>query len=84
MRQYVIYRHGWNEANQRRADGAPEKMPVLRLDADSPEDACRRAAQSVPVAAGQYLSAEPAEAVDAHEAELNRKAASLETDTGTA
>ena len=34
MRQYVVYRHGWNEANQRRADGAPEKMPVLRIDAD--------------------------------------------------
>jgi hypothetical protein len=84
MRQYVVYRHGWNEANQRRADGVPEKMPVLRLDADSPEDACRRAAQSVSVAAGQYLSAEPAERVDAHEAELNRKAESLETDTGTA
>jgi hypothetical protein len=38
----------------------------------------------VPVAAGQYLSAEPAERVDAHEAELNRKAESLETETGSA
>src|SRR5262249_55465403 len=43
MRQYIVYRHGWNEANQRREDGAPEKMPVLRVDAGSPEDACRRA-----------------------------------------
>jgi hypothetical protein len=95
MRQYVVYRHGWDEANQRREDGVPEKppvpradadtsrpgiwnckakpekMPVLRVDADSPEDACRRAAQIVPVAAGQYLSAEPADRVDAHEADLN-------------
>ena len=58
MRQSMVYRHGGNEANQRREGGAPagpgiwdckakpEKMPVLRVDADSPEDACRRAAQS--------------------------------------
>jgi hypothetical protein len=90
MRQYVVYRHGRNEANQRREGGAPEgpgiwdckakpeKMPVLRVDADSPEDACRRAAQSVPVAAGQYLSAEPADREDAHEGDLNLKAEALE------
>jgi hypothetical protein len=79
MRQHVVYRHGWNESNQRRADGAPEKMPVLRVDADSPEDACRRAARRVSVEAGQRLSAELAERVDAHEADLNRKVEALET-----
>src|SRR5262249_42807863 len=67
MQQYVVYRHGWNEANQSRANGLPEKMPVARVDADSPEEACRIAARTVTVEANQHLSAEPAAAVDAQE-----------------
>jgi hypothetical protein len=77
-REYIVYRHGWNETNQRRADGLPERMPVLRVQADSPEEACRLAAQSVRVEPGQRLSAEPADAVDAHENDIDRKAEALE------
>jgi hypothetical protein len=82
MRQYIVYRHGWNEANQRPETGVPEKMPVLRVDAESPEDACRLAARSVSVEAGQYLSAEPAAEVDAHEANLDLKAEALRGEPG--
>jgi hypothetical protein len=74
MRQSVVYRHGYNEADQRPEQGLPEKMPVLRLEADSAEDACRRAARQVTLAAGQHLSAEPADEADAREELLNRTA----------
>lgn len=74
MSLYVVYRHRWNETNQRRKDGVPEVMPVLRVNADSAEAACSLAGQTVPVEPGQHLSAQPASAVDAHEAELNRTA----------
>jgi hypothetical protein len=74
MRRYVVYRHGYNEDDQRADQGLPEKMAVLRLEADSPEDACQRAAPQVRVAANQYLSAEPPEEVDAREETLNRTA----------
>ena len=79
MSLYVVYRHGWNDANQKRADGMPDKMPVLRVDAASPEDACKVAARSVSVQPGQHLSAELAGALDAHEADLNRKSEALES-----
>ena len=39
MKAYVVYRHGWNDDNQSKDHGLPEKMPVARLEADSPEDA---------------------------------------------
>ena len=74
MTEYVIYRHGYNDANQSPARGQPEKMAVLRLTAADPEEACRLAAQRVSLYPGQRLTAEPAAEVDAHEAELNRTA----------
>jgi hypothetical protein len=74
MREYVIYRHGWNEANQSPECGLPEKMAVARVQADSPEEACRLAAGQVTLAANQRLSAEPADLVDAKEHDLNRTA----------
>ena len=74
MSQYVVYRHGWNELNQRREDGVPEVMPVLRVDADSPEAACSLARRTVPLEPNQSLSAKLASAVDEHEADLNRTA----------
>jgi hypothetical protein len=74
MPTYVVYRHGLNPATQ----GLPEKMPVARLEAGSPEEACRLAAKQVPVAPGQSLSAELAEVVDARENNLNLKAEALE------
>ena len=74
MREYVIYRHGWSETNQCRELGLPEKMAVARLEADSPEEACRLAAAQVSLAENQHLSAEPADLVDAKEHDLNRTA----------
>jgi hypothetical protein len=78
MRGYIVYRHGWNENNQSQAAGLPEKMPVARIEAKSPEDACQRALEQVTVQANQYLSAEPADDVDAHENNLNLRAEALE------
>jgi hypothetical protein len=74
MKGYVVYRHGWNVINQDPAHGLPEKQAVLRIEADSPEDACRLARSQVDVLDNQYLSAEPAADVDAKEELLNRKA----------
>jgi hypothetical protein len=72
MKWYVVYRHGWNEANQNAEQGLPEKMPVARVQAESAEEACRLAGPEVTLAANQHLSAEPAEELDAKEAALNR------------
>jgi hypothetical protein len=74
MQEYVIYRHGFNEANQKAEEGLPEKMPVLRVQAQSPEEAVRRAAKQVSVGAGQRLTAEPAAGVDAKENDLDLNA----------
>jgi hypothetical protein len=78
MREYVVYRHGWNETNQDPANGLPEKMPVLRVWADDPDDACRRAAPQVTLLGNQRLSAEPADELDAKENNMNRKASGPE------
>jgi hypothetical protein len=72
MREYVISRRGWNEANQSPELGLPEKMAVARVQVDSPEEACRLAACQVTLAENQHLSAEPADVVDTKEHDLNR------------
>ena len=77
MKEYIVYRHGWDEVNQNPALGLPEKMAVYRVQADSPEEACRLAAQRVPLSAGQRLSAELAAPVDAKEHDLNRRVEAL-------
>jgi hypothetical protein len=77
MKEYVVYRHGWNDDNQSAAHGLPEKMPVARIEADSPEDACRRARARVTLHENQHLSAEPADEVDARENNLNLRAEAL-------
>jgi hypothetical protein len=74
MPEYVVYRHGWNPNNQDPAQGLPEKMPVARVQAESPEGACRIAAGQVTLAANQRLTAEPAEVADGKEYNLNRTA----------
>ena len=71
MREYVVYREGWDQANQDPDRGLPEKMAVARIFANSPEEACRSAAGSVRVTDDQRLTAEPADVVDAREASLN-------------
>jgi hypothetical protein len=77
MKEYVIYRHGWNADNQDPRAGLPEKMPVARLEAASAEEACRLATPRVTLRTNQSLSAEPAEEVDARENNLNLKAEAL-------
>jgi hypothetical protein len=74
MQEYIVYRHGWNVANQDPAHGLPRKQAVLRLDASSPEEACTLARPQVEVLDNQYLTAEPAAEVDAKENQLNQKA----------
>jgi hypothetical protein len=83
MRQFVVYRHGWHKANQDPERGLPEKMPVLRVEADSPEDAIRRARDQVTVFDNQHLSAEPADEVDAVVNNLALKAEALEREETT-
>ncbi len=78
MSEYVIYRHGWNEANQSPSHGLPEKMAVARIEAGSPEEACRLALSQVSLLPGQHLSAEPAEEVDARLQNVNLKVEALE------
>ncbi len=41
MKEYVVYRHGWNDINQNASHGLPEKMAVGRIEAESAEEACR-------------------------------------------
>jgi hypothetical protein len=77
MKEYVVYRHGWNAENQSRDAGLPEKMAVARVEANSPEQACRLAAPRVTLYGKQYLSAEPAAEVDARENNLNLRAEAL-------
>jgi hypothetical protein len=79
MKEYVVYRHGWNPINQNREQGLPEKMAVARVEAGDPAEACRIAARRVTVLDNQRLTAEPADAVDAEEASLNRTARAHET-----
>jgi hypothetical protein len=77
MPWFVVYRHGFHESNQSPDRGQPEKMAVARVEASGPDEACRLAAPQATLAAGQRLSAEPAEELDATEAELNRTARTM-------
>ena len=77
MPEYIVYRHGWNEANQNPHQGMPKKQAVLRLEAGSPEEACHLAKPQVSLLGDQYLTAELAADVDAKEAQLNVKASGI-------
>jgi hypothetical protein len=77
MREYVVYRVGWNEVNQNPQKGLPAKMPVARILANSPEEAGQTVAPTVGLAANQRLTAELAEVVDAKEENLNVSPRSL-------
>jgi hypothetical protein len=68
--EYIIYR----------TDGA-ERRPVARVEAATADEACRLARKDVTLTAGQTLTAEPAEAADAREAERNRTSRDLARDT---
>lgn len=77
MKEYVVYRHGWNADNQSPDAGLPEKMAVARIEASSPAEACRLARPRVTLHPNQHLSAEPAADVDAKENNLNLRAEAL-------
>ena len=51
MKEYIVYRHGWNEANQNPHHGLPKKQAVLRVQADSPEAACEQRVARCPCSA---------------------------------
>jgi hypothetical protein len=55
-------------------------MPVLRISANSPEEACEKAARQVQLGATQRLSAEPADEVDARNQALDLTAHSMNSD----
>lgn len=78
MQEYIVYRHGWNEANQNPEQGLPEKMAVARVMANSAEEACLVASQRVTLHMNQTLSAELAANVDAKEDNLNIRVEALE------
>jgi hypothetical protein len=53
-------------------------MAVARLHADSPEQACKLAGNQVTLHDGQFLSAEPADVVDAQVNNLDLEPEALE------
>jgi hypothetical protein len=73
MREYVVYRHGGEKVTE----GDRDERPVARLSADSPEEACRLASEQVSLGEGQWLSAEPADQVDAKVNEIGLRQEAL-------
>ena len=71
--EYIVYRHGWNAANQSSMSGSPYKMPVARVTARDGDHAEELAARRVTVYNNQYLSAELASEVDEQEADTDRR-----------
>jgi hypothetical protein len=82
MEQFIIYRHGWDDSNRAQQQGLPPKMPVLRVEADNPEDALRQAASQISLTAQQHLSAELAAPIDAKEGALSIKPEALKRASG--
>src|SRR5262249_8284125 len=82
VKEYVVYREGGSAAAQDPQQRRPDKRAVARVEADSPEEACRLAARDLTLDSGQYLSAEPAEEADAREAAMDRTARALGRPTG--
>jgi hypothetical protein len=70
---FVVFRHGYNTANNPSRDGGPEAVPVARVEADTAEEACRLASLRVTVYHNQYLYPRPADEVDAENAELDSR-----------
>lgn len=73
MKEWIVYRHGYNAANNSARNGGPEAVPVARVEAETEDEAARLAAKRVTVYNNQHLYAEPAEEVDAEEAETDRR-----------
>lgn len=75
MAEFIVYRRGGSGPD------SGDKRAVARVQAGSAEEAFRIAGAGVTLAAGQTLTAEPAEAADAQEAERNRTSRDLARDT---
>jgi hypothetical protein len=71
--QFVVYRNDSSDPADKRA--------VARVEAATAEEACRIAGRDSTLAPGQSLSAEPAAAADAREAELDRTSRDLARET---
>ncbi len=61
MKDYVVYRKGWNKANQSSLEGCPEVMAVARVQANSAEEAVGLARNRVTCYNNQFLFAEEEE-----------------------
>ena len=75
--QYIVYRLGWSDANQKPQQGLPEKMAVMRVEAANAEEACRLASTQVSISASQRLTAEPADSADTKEVNRNLRVEAL-------
>jgi transposase len=71
--RFYIYRTGHNTANQSSRDGCPHRMRVAAVEADGPDEALSLARERVTCYNGQSLDAEPADAVDRAEAEIDSR-----------
>ena len=78
MKQWNVYRHGYNAANNSARHGGPISVPVARVEAETADEACDLAAKRVTVYNGQYLYATDAAEEDAKEAEIDRRVEVLE------
>jgi len=70
-REWVVFRKGWNAANQ--PYWGPLIMKVAKVEASSEEEAVELAAERVTVYNNQIIYAELASKVEAREARLDRK-----------
>src|SRR4051794_40955085 len=77
MREYIVYRHGGDKATEGETMAGRDERPVARLFAGDPAEACRLASAQVSLSQGQWLSAEPADQVDAKVNEIGLRQEAL-------
>lgn len=75
MREFIVYRHGGETVTEGESATDRDRRPVARLFAEGPEEACRLAKTSL--TEGQWLSAEPADEVDAKVNEIGLRQEAL-------
>ncbi len=71
MKEWVVFRKGWNAANQ--PYWGPLIMKVAKVEASSEEEALTLALERITVYNNQTVYAELASKVEAREARLDRK-----------
>jgi len=77
MREFIIFRHGFDESTPCADQGLSEKMAVARIEAESADEACAIAGQIIALGPNQSLSAAPADVADAREQDINRRVEAL-------